>query len=562
MYLDFTVAIPDVPGKITRQKKKDTVYIDYEYDRIYYPERKYTIPKRAVIGKQLPEDATRMVPNENFLKYFPDYELPVEKTAVKRSYTLKIGACIVLQQIIEQYKLPALLSPYFDAVELTLLLDLAIYTIVTEHNASQYYPDYAYNHPLLTEQMRMYSDAKISTFLNQMSDEQRIGFLNDWNTSRDHREKIYITYDSTNKHCQAGEIELVEYGHAKVDTGSPIVNYAVAYDSSNQLPLFYEAYPGSIVDVSQLQYMLDSAYAYGYRQVGFILDRGYFSRQNIEYMDQYNYDFVIMVKGRAKLVNELILTHRGSFEESWNCRIKAYDVAGISIKHRLYESDPKERYFHLFHSDEKQAGEKAVLKAKIERMAALMEPYKGKVVRVADSYQEYFDVYYDKDGVFLALKEKEDVIERELKRCGYFVIVTSKKMTAEEAISLYKARDASEKLFCGSKSYLGGKSLRVHSNESALAKIFIEFIATIIRNRMYTLLRKAMVKQQKKANYMTVPAAIRELEKIEMNRMADGHYRLSHAVTATQKAILSAFRLDASDIRHEALQMNAKLRGE
>ena len=38
-----------------------------------------------------------------------------------------------------------------------------------------------------------------------------------------------------------------------------------------------------------------------------------------------------------------------------------------------------------------------------------------------------------------------------------------------------------------------------------------------------------------------VPAAIRELEKIEMVRQLDGVYRLDHAVTATQKTILNQY---------------------
>ena len=66
-------------------------------------------------------------------------------------------------------------------------------------------------------------------------------------------------------------------------------------------------------------------------------------------------------------------------------------------------------------------------------------------------------------------------------------------MTAAEAIDLYKSRDASEKLFRGDKSYLGNRSLRVHSTESAEAKIFIELVALIIRNRIYTLLKDAAV---------------------------------------------------------------------
>ena len=34
--------------------------------------------------------------------------------------------------------------------------------------------------------------------------------------------------------------------------------------------------------------------------------------------------------------------------------------------------------------------------------------------------------------------EQADVINREIQLCGYFVIVTSAKMTAEEALVLYK----------------------------------------------------------------------------------------------------------------------------
>lgn len=34
---------------------------------------------------------------------------------------------------------------------------------------------------------------------------------------------------------------------------------AIAYDTQNSVPLFYETYPGSIVDVKQIQDMLEKA---------------------------------------------------------------------------------------------------------------------------------------------------------------------------------------------------------------------------------------------------------------------------------------------------------------
>lgn len=97
--------------------------------------------------------------------------------------------------------------------------------------------------------------------------------------------------------------------------------------------------------------------------------------------------------------------------------------------------------------------------------------------------------------------------------------------------------------------YLGNKSIRVYSEESAGAKIFVEFVAMIVRCKMYIKLKEEMKKLDKKLNYMTVPVAIKELEKIEMVRQLDNIYRLDHAVTANQKVILKAFGLDENSTR-------------
>ena len=41
---------------------------------------------------------------------------------------------------------------------------------------------------------------------------------------------------------KAGDVDIVEFGHAKVDMGLPVFNYTVAYDRNNEEPLFYEKY--------------------------------------------------------------------------------------------------------------------------------------------------------------------------------------------------------------------------------------------------------------------------------------------------------------------------------
>ena len=560
MYLDFEVKIPEVPGKIGRFTKGGTTYVRYVAGRIYHPDRKYNIPNHKTIGKLSPTDPSMMIPNENYLKYFGDVELPELKAGVKRSSCIRIGAFMIIRKIMEGYGLPDILMKYLGIKDCGLFLDLAAYSIISENNAAQYYPDYAYNHPLFTAGMHIYSDSKISDFLAGVSDDQRIGFLNEWNANRDHREKIYISYDSTNKNCQAGRIEMVEFGHAKDDKNLPVFNYSIAYDTYNREPLFYEQYPGSIVDISQLQFMLEKANGYGYRHVGFILDRGYFSKENIRYMDRCGYDFVIMVKGMNSFVSDLILENKGKFENSRECNIRQYKTYGMTVKRQLYVSDTKERYFHLFYSDHKAAAEREQIDARMERMMQYLNSLKGQKVSIGEGYKQYFDLeIYEEDGTFLFARERADVIERERDLGGYFTIVTSEKMTAKEALELYKSRDASEKLFKGDKSYLGNRSLRVQSDEAATAKIFVEFVALIVRCKMYTMLKDEVFRMEKHPNYMTVPAAIRELEKIEMVRGLDGKYRMDHAVTATQKDILRAFQMDANAVKAQVDELSEML---
>ena len=557
MYLDCTVKIPSEPGKISRFKKGNVIYIRYTVGRTYHPEKKYNVPNHKTIGKLPSPDSTVMIPNENYLKYFGDTELPEAVPDSSRSSCIKVGAFAIIRKIAEEYDLLKLLMKSFDPKECGLILDLASYSIVCENNAGQYYPDYTYSHPSFTVNMQQYSDSSVSNFLSDMTDDQRISFLNEWNAARDHRERIYISYDSTNKNCQAGDIEMVEFGHAKDEKGLPVFNYAVGYDVNNEVPLFYEKYPGSINDVSQLQIMLEKIKGYGYRHVGFILDRGYFSKDNIQYMDENGYDFVIMVKGMARFVRSLIEEVHGSFENKRDYSLRKHRLYGTTVKKMLFGTDKQDRYFHVFYSDMKASAERENLEARIEKMKRVLDSVKGKAVSFSGEYAHYFKLeIYDKDGTFLGYRENKEVIEKELELCGYFVIVTSRKMTAAEAIDLYKSRDTSEKMFRGDKSYLGNKSLRNHGNESASSKIFVEFIALIIRCRIYTLLQKEKERLDKTPNFMTVPAAIKELEKIEMIRGLDGKYRLDHAITKNQRMILSAFKMDSNSIRKYANELS------
>lgn len=68
-----------------------------------------------------------------------------------------------------------------------------------------------------------------------------------------------------------------------------------------------------------------------------------------------------------------------------------------------------------------------------------------------------------------------------------------------------------------------------------------------------------MAEMAKRPNYMTVPAALRELEKIELIRQPGGHYKVDHAITATQKTILGAFGIEEGTILAKAVLVGKEL---
>jgi len=554
MFYKFEVEIPDMKGKIVEKKNNGVTYINYEYDRVYLPDRKYTIPKRTTIGKKNEDHPGMMYPNPNYIKYFPQAELPAEYAErADRSSCIRVGSYMVIRKVILDYGLDKILLLALDnEKKMRLVLDLASYSVVTESNVAQYYPDYAYNHALFTERHRIYSDSTIGDFLDSLTIDESIEFQNRWNSTMSHRDKIYISYDSTNKNCQAGDVEFAEYGYAKEDKSKPIINLSIAYDRNNSIPLFYEEYPGSINDATQFRYMVEKASGYGYKKCAFILDRGYFIPPNIRYLDEKGYDFLIMVKGMKSLVNGLVLENRNAFETNRRCAIPEYGAYGMTVETKVFLSDRKDRYVHIYYSPSRCASERNSLEKDIEKYKRVLKKLEGKSVQPDKTYERYFKLEYyhegKKDMKFVCALEKRDAIEKELQLCGYFCIITSQQMDAKDALRIYKSRDESEKLFMADKTFLGGSSMRVHTQTALDSKIFIEFVALIIRNRIYRLLKDEMLRTEMKANYMTVPAAIRELEKIEMIRQVGDVYIPDHALTKTQKIILRAFGIDGGDV--------------
>lgn len=303
--------------------------------------------------------------------------------------------------------------------------------------------------------------------------------------------------------------------------------------------------------------MVERAKEYGYKNVGIILDRGYFSIKNIQYFDTNGYDFLMMAKTNSGLVADKIKEAHLPLLTKAKYYLPEHDVYGLT-KTGTIGDDMTARYFHIYYDNVRAGREKnEYLKQLMKKEQHLQKKVDEKIRRKEDmvSYKKLFRLKYDSNGYLQSYKRNEDEIQKEIDKLGFFVIITSKEMTASEALDIYRKRDSVEKIFRMLKTGLEYDTFRVHSQDSLESKTYVMFIAGIIRNYLFQGLKKVSGREKDKKNY-TVPAAISELEKIIIVKNSKDVYIRRYGLTKRQKKILGQFGITESYINKVADRMN------
>ena len=539
--------------KIYRQRNCEYVY--HVTGSEYKKDKRYVVEKRVCIGKMV--DDENMNPNDSFYQYYEivggnDEEAPAFSDA------LQVGASTLIFKVMEELKISELLESIHGETDANLIKDLVSYMIIRQTSTMQHYSDFVWGHLVNSE--KKWDDTKISDFFKNAVDyAQTELFVSKWNEIQPEHSEIYISYDSTNMNTKADGVDMAEYGHAKEDRDIPQVNISYAVNHKDATPLFYEMYPGSIIDNTQCTHMVDRAKEYGYKNVGLILDRGYFSIKNIRYFDAKGYDFLMMIKNNSILVRDMLKEAKLPLLTKAKYYLPEHDVYGLT-KQGTIGDDITVRYFHIYYDNVRASQEKnEYLKQLVKKEEHLQKKVNEKIRRKEDmvAYKKLFKLKYDNNGYLESYSRNENEIQKEIDKLGFFVIVTSKEMSASEALDIYRKRDSVEKIFRMLKTGLEYDTFRVHSQDSLESKTYVMFIASIVRNYIFQGLKKVSEKEKDRKNY-TVPAAISELEKITIVKNSKDVYIRRYGLTKKQKNIVKQFGITESYINQVADQMNSR----
>lgn len=517
------------------QKRNGVGYVYQVIGKSYKKDKKYTVENRKLIGKMI--DDEWMVPNEYFSQYYPD--VTVEQEAPQFSDTLCIGCFLTVQKILKDLQIEDVLSSVFGDIS-TFIEDIVSYMITNESCTFQYYSNFMRNHPVLDK--NVHDDTQISRlFKYGMKEEDIILFMRAWNRMNNTKECIYIGYDSTNFNTNAHGIELADYGHPKVDEGLPQYNLAYAVKQSDSTPLFYELYDGSVIDNTELEVMLEEAKDFGHENIGLLMDRGYISEKNIRAIRGKGYEYILMMKQNQMICQEIINEYGAAIQSLEGYYISEHEVYGTTVKKELYGEEVN---IHIYYDDVRASEEKVALMSRYHIWEKELDKKVEKKVAVEGELKKYekaFKLKYDQNGYFLAYQRNSRYIKEEIRKLGFFFIITSEDMSASKALDIYRGRDNIEKMFRSLKSGIDFNKARVHTTESLKSKVFVTFIAMIVRNEMFQKMERLRKKNRKA---FTVPGMISELENIECTKNSMGQYRRKYALTYKQKQILKQFDID------------------
>lgn len=86
-----------------------------------------------------------------------------------------------------------------------------------------------------------------------------------------------LIYDITSLSSYSQFISLLEHGYNRDGLDLPQVNFSLILDTTQAIPVMYDLYPGSIVDVVTLKNTLYRVRSLGIKEYTLILDRDFFS---------------------------------------------------------------------------------------------------------------------------------------------------------------------------------------------------------------------------------------------------------------------------------------------
>ena len=381
------------------------------------------------------------------------------------------------------------------------------------------------------------SSQRISELTALITPDMREVFYRAWCSRR--AEEEYLAVDITSTSSYSELIEDVEWGYNRDGESLPQVNICMLMGESSRLPIYQMVYSGSLKDASTLTTTLASFDSItGGKPVLLVMDKGFYSKRNVNRMlsSSGKTRFIIPVSFTADFAKRQVTGERKDIDTIHNTLNLGGETLRAVSKVRAWDKDIS-LFTHIFHSPTKAFRRREDLFAHVStlRDEAEADPEKWATGK---EHTEFLIIRKSSSAANgYTITVREDVLEEAIGTAGWLVLISNDIQDPKEALRIYRAKDVVEKGFLRLKCDLDLGRLRVHSQERMQNKVFIGFIALVLRSAIHNvMLDKELYKK------MTMNQLLKTVSKLRVQEI--GKEQIVFPATKMQKEIFEAFGLE------------------
>ena len=422
------------------------------------------------------------------------------------------------------------------------ILSLAYYLILEDRNPMSRFSRWAltHTHPFGAD----IPSQRSSELFGSISEDSKQNFFQFQSSRR--RESEFLAYDTTSISSYSKSLKQVQYGYNKDHDPLPQINLALLFGESSRLPVYYRKMPGNISDVKTIGKLLADIDFLKLDKVKLVMDRGFYSEDNINALYQKHYKFLISTKTSLKFVKKKLDEARGTLVSRphytskyglyYDSFLMDWDFCETKKRSGEVLKDSRRLYLHLYYNDMRATDDKMAFNKLLDSLEEELKSGKRNPEH-EKLYSKYYEIRETPVRGMILVPKQETIAEVE-KNYGYFDLISNGVKDPLDALEIYRSKDLIEKAFGNLKERLNMRRTSVSSEENLEGKLFVQFIALIY----LSYIKKSMSDNDLFRNY-TMQELLDQLDLIERFEQPGRKARIGE-MTKRQQSLYGYFGVE------------------
>ena len=366
-------------SRVNHLNKKTGVTYVYESISYWDKEKKQARNKQVCIGKLDPV-TLEFVPSK---RLSPAAQAATSLLGSAVASATVIGPSIILDAITEELGLSRILKSCFPK-DYKQIMTMAQY-LACDGGALSHCDNWCKSH--LPDLASSLTSQRISDILSSIGTDSRQTFFKKWTALV--AEDDYLCYDITSVSSYSKLNEYIKYGYNRDNEKLPQLNLSAVFGQKKALPVYFDRLPGNITDVKTLHNLLGTFKAMEIGKMSYVMDKGFYSKQNIDELVASGNKFLVAVPLNNKWLHKAIDDVYDTIHSPEGYR--KVDDEVLYLHTRLYPwGDKRHRtYLHLYYNAKARA-------EAIDQFNEELLTYKQELdsEKTNDKHQSYYDDFF------------------------------------------------------------------------------------------------------------------------------------------------------------------------